>query len=262
MDKSIPKIRVCVPYPNHGAISSETQNSLTLLKKCPDFFVEILEIQGSSISVLRNIGVNKGCSEKIKQELGDFDYYLSVDADIAFTPEHLSQLMKHDLDIVGAAYQYRAQTDLIVAGLFDSCEGDVRNEYFLPIHASGLKEVDWIGAGFTLIKKRVFETMDYPWYREQIVEYEERDEKCAKWVGEDVGFCLGARKQGFKVFCDCDCRVRHLINAKGPISKLSLLDKETYTLDEAAGMAFEMLDQVKVLVSGFHRGLKEVEGKI
>jgi len=264
MDKNIPKVRVCVPYPNHGSISPETQRSLELLKQSKDFFVEIMEIQGSSISFIRNIGVNKGSSEKVRQSGFEYDYYLSVDSDISFTPEHLLQLMKRNLDVVGAAYQYRAQPDLLVAGHFDNSEGVVRVEKFLTIDAMGLKEVDWIGAGFTLIKKDVLEAMDYPWYREKIVEYDDGSgEKSAIWVGEDVGFCLGARQKGFKVFCDCDCHVRHLVNAGAQNSNASsLMNKGSYTIDEAAGLAFELLDQVKGLVSGFHKGLKDVEGKL
>ncbi|MCL2689488.1 MAG: hypothetical protein FWE57_06540 [Chitinispirillia bacterium] len=256
----IPRIRVCVPYPNHGSISPETQKSLGLLKQCSDIFVEIMEIQGSSISFIRNVGVNRGASERVKQSGFDYDYYLSVDADISFTPEHLLQLIKRDLDVVGAAYQYRKQTDLLVAGYFANSEGVVRVEEFLPIDTLGLKEVDWIGAGFTLIKKRVLETMDYPWYREQIVEFNDaKGEKSAVWVGEDVGLCLGARKKGFKIYCDCDCHVRHLVNSGSQAPKSSLLNKDSYTIDEAATLAFEMLDQVKVLVSGFHKGLRDVE---
>ena len=260
MNRQVPKIRICVPFPNHGAVSSETHKSLELLKDCPDVFVEILEIQGSSISMLRNVGVNRGVSEIVKQQGFEFDYYLSVDADIAFVPDHLLQLLKHDLDIVGAAYQYRAQEDLLVAGFFDSCEGHVSSENFLPCHASGLKEVDWIGAGFTLIKRNVFETMDFPWYREQIVEYIHRGNKHARWVGEDVGLCIGARKHGFKIYCDCDCRVKHLIDI-GTQQKNSLLKKDSYSLDEAAGLVYDMLDQVKIFFSSFHNGLKEFEAK-
>ncbi|MDR2728494.1 MAG: hypothetical protein LBB56_05120 [Chitinispirillales bacterium] len=261
--KRVPKIRVCVPYPNHGAISPETQKSLNLLKQCPDIFVEIMEIQGSSISFIRNVGVNRGACEKVRQGGFDYDYYLSVDADIAFKPEHLLQLLKRDLDVVGAAYQYRAQTDLLVAGHFANSEGVVRAEEFLPIDTLGVKEVDWIGAGFTLIKKHVFEAMDYPWYREQIVEFDDAaGEKSAVWVGEDVGLCLGARKKGFKIYCDCDCHVRHLVNSGSQTSKSPFMNKDSYTVDEAAGLAFEMLEHIKALVSGFHRGLKDVEANM
>jgi hypothetical protein len=260
---NIPRIRVCVPYPNHGVIAPETLHSLALLKACPDFFVEVMEIQGSSISVLRNIGINKGSSERKRQVIEGFDYYLSVDADIVFTPEHLKQLIKQDLDIVGAAYQYRVSPDLIVAGFFDSCEGDVRVENFLSLHVSGLKEVDWIGAGFTLIRKHVLDSIEYPWYRELIVEFEDRGELCARWVGEDVGFCMAARKNGFKIYCDCDCRVRHLIgNSKNKTIPIHGMEKEIYTLDEAASAAISMLDNVKFLVKGFHQGLKEIEQRI
>ncbi|MDR0307130.1 MAG: hypothetical protein LBI42_09880 [Chitinispirillales bacterium] len=264
MDKQIPRIRVCVPFPNHGSISPETQRSLELLKQSKDFYIELIEVQGSSISFIRNIGVNRSASEKVKQGGFEYDYYLSLDSDIAFTPEHLSLLLKRGLDIVGAAYQYRAQTDLLVAGHFDDHgEGVVKVNKFLTIDSMGIKEVDWIGAGFTLIKKEVLEAMDYPWYRELIVEYDDGSgEKSAVWVGEDVGFCVGARKKGFKIYCDCDCHVRHLLNAGAQTSKASLLNKAAYTVDEAAGLAFELLDQVKGLVSGFHKGLKDAEGKI
>jgi len=88
------KLRICVPYPNHGHISNPTERSIDILTSTRrDIGVEFVKIRGSSIPIGRNSGVNVTVpSHKISQPdlSGEgYDYYLALDADISFTPEQL-----------------------------------------------------------------------------------------------------------------------------------------------------------------------------
>ncbi len=68
-----------------------------------------------------------------------------------------------------------------------------------------LLEVAYTGMGFMLVKKGVFESLDYPWFWplwKQIAGM--RD-----FTMEDVGFCLSAAKKGWKVQVDTQVRVGH-----------------------------------------------------
>jgi len=202
-----PKIRIGMPYPNHGTISPETRRSLDALKG-GEWDIDLREIQCSIISFGRNAGVNGGGCDLVRQSGFDFDFYLSLDADIAFTPEHLRRLISRDKDIVGGAYAYRVDPGKIVAGRFNS-DGIVDVASFLDSALTGLRQVDWIGAGFTLVKREVFEKTEYPWYHDSIRIY---GNDCARaaYIGEDIGFCMGAARAGFDIYCDCDCRVDHI----------------------------------------------------
>jgi hypothetical protein len=250
--KAKPRIRVCVPYPNHGAMKKKTSESLKILAACPDVFVEVLEVQGSSISHSRNAGIiGGGKSVCVKQKFSDFDYYLSLDADIAFTPEQLLKLIGLDKDVVGGAYIFRQDADKLVAGYFSNY-GTVEFADFLNATATGVKEVDWIGGGFTLIKAKVLEAMDFPYYREEIVNYTAKSgDECGVWVGEDVGFCMGAKRAGFKIYCDCDCKVEHLI--KEDEKPLFQFNKEQFGLEETTKIAMTFLDYCKNIVASYHQ---------
>lgn len=210
-----PHVKICVPYPNHGTVSDQTIESLEALSECTEVATTIRLIQGGTISTQRNAGVNDQSSQCIHQKV-DFDYYLSLDADIKFEVPQLLQLINHNLDIVGGAYQCRGTDDKAVCGYFHAGTQRVSKEKMRVLDITrGIVEVDWIGSGFTLIKKEVFEKMEYPWYRDMVIPYlNEKNEPCNTWVGEDVGFCIGAKQAGFKVHCDMSCQVVHILETK------------------------------------------------
>jgi hypothetical protein len=70
---------------------------------------------------------------------------------------------------------------------------------------SGLMEAAYTGFGFMLIKKGVFESMEYPWFRPVMKQIGNAMDFCM----EDVGFCLTARERGYKIFVDPQVRVGH-----------------------------------------------------
>ena len=67
--------------------------------------------------------------------------------------------------------------------------------------------VDYTGVGWLLIKKGVFENMEYPWFapKMQVFESGAVQDMC----GEDVSFCLDAKEQGIETWCDPRIRVGH-----------------------------------------------------
>jgi len=69
----------------------------------------------------------------------------------------------------------------------------------------GLIRVDYTGLGFMLVKKGVFESLDYPWFRP----VEKQIGDMVDFTMEDVGFCLRAREKGFEVLVDPGIKVGH-----------------------------------------------------
>ena len=66
-----------------------------------------------------------------------------------------------------------------------------------------LVEVDWVGTAFTLINMKVFKKMPRPWF--------EYDFNPKHIVGEDVLFCIKAKKLGYKVYVDPEVNIGHLL---------------------------------------------------
>jgi len=212
MTVSKPKIRVCVPYPNQMPIHPKTLRGLDELCAAPDMDVECVKIMGANIAMARNAGAkggNKSNPDAIMQSGFDFDNYLAVDADIGFGADDVRALLRHDLDIVSGAYLRRGSPDQIVAGQFDA-DGLLYDSCFMPASATGLQKVGWAGAGFLLIKRRVFEGTPYPWFIEDVTRYTADGVECVSHQGEDISFCRRAAAAGFGTYCDFDCRVEHL----------------------------------------------------
>ena len=59
--------------------------------------------------------------------------------------------------------------------------------------------------GFMLVKKGVFESLAYPWFRP----LEKRIGDMTDFTMEDVSFCLRAKEKGFKVYIDPQVRLGH-----------------------------------------------------
>ena len=67
--------------------------------------------------------------------------------------------------------------------------------------------VDYTGFGWVLIQKGVFENLEYPWFAPQMQVFESGDVQ--DMCGEDVSFCLDAKKMGMEIWCDPRIRVGH-----------------------------------------------------
>jgi hypothetical protein len=209
------KIRVGLPSFN-GKLRDETQQTLERLKACKKHEFEVIQINGGCIYRGRNSSslavpcLNGG---KIKQTM-PYDYYLAMDWDMSFSAETIHALITWDKDIICAAYGDRnGQNDLLVAGHWDKVPGDSPMIKRLKFYETGLKEVDWTGAGCLLIKKNVFETLEYPYWTHNII----RVEDCQEVVAEDISFCMNAKAAGFKVWLDCDHRAAHLAHPQDKV---------------------------------------------
>ena len=172
----------------------------------------------NNIYYVRNmcLGANvmRGRKQKPFDGKLEYGYLLWIDSDSLVVPGQLENLLKADKDIIGGLQAFEG-------GQGFTC-GKLDDDYFkkkgiMPYHTEqtlamvkkGLLEVDYCGFGLMLIKKGVFEKLDYPWFKPTWFEYG----KIRDFSMEDVSFCIRARKKGFKVFVDPQVRVGHLKKA-------------------------------------------------
>lgn len=66
--------------------------------------------------------------------------------------------------------------------------------------------VDYIGGGWMMIQKGVFENLPYPWFGPKLQVF---PNGIQDFCGEDVSFCLDAKEIGFKIIVDPRIRVGH-----------------------------------------------------
>jgi hypothetical protein len=152
-----------------------------------------------------------------------YDYQLWIDSDIVFNTEKFWQLVSLALgdpenevpekEIAAGWYCTEDGRTTSVAHWLE--EDDFRNNGGVMNHETVESiskrrkpfTVDYTGFGWVLIKKGVFENLEYPWFapKMQVFESGAVQDMC----GEDVSFCLDAKDAGFEIWCDPRIRVGH-----------------------------------------------------
>lgn len=135
------------------------------------------------------------------QENKVFTHLLFLDSDQTFPPDTLTRLLKRDRDIVGSTYRARHYPHSHFFFPIDILGENPTAGALLgvdPGKRTGLVPVAAVPCGTMLIKRKVLDGLDYPWF----------------WISEgfapglnqsnDVNFCFKARSKGFRVYCDLD----------------------------------------------------------
>jgi hypothetical protein len=160
----------------------------------------------------------------------EYDYQLWIDSDIVFNTEKFWQLCDmsfpaNTIDEEGnideskqrpiSAGWYATEDGVTTSVAHWLDEDDFRNNGGVMNHENVESiskrrkpfTVDYTGFGWVLIKKGVFENLEYPWFapKMQVFESGAVQDMC----GEDVSFCLDAKEQGFEIWCDPRIRVGH-----------------------------------------------------
>ena len=120
------------------------------------------------------------------------------------------KLISHNTDIVSGVYLMEDGKSLATVKEWDE-EFFIKNRHFRFMAAEEIKdkkeliEVAYTGMGFMLVKRGVFEELEYPWFRP----VEKQIGDMVDFTMEDVAFCLRAREKEFKILIDPAVRVGH-----------------------------------------------------
>lgn len=155
--------------------------------------------------------VLRGPSQVPFNGIYNYTHLMWLDDDISFTPAQFQALLNWDVDIVSGVYK-------MVGGKYYATVKDWDEECFLETGAfrflterdvknyKGLMDVVYTGFGFMLIKRGVFESLAYPWFRPKFYEIGH----CVDFCSEDVGFCKDIREKGYKIYIDPKIKVGHI----------------------------------------------------
>ena len=188
-------MKILLGMPCVHEIPTQTVGSLIRIAK--KGVVEPLLVEGSLIydsrDYIARIAVQEG-----------FDYVLYADSDMIFMPEDLDRLLAHNVGICSGLYITRRGENKHV--LYSKIIKRRRFPYRAPklIHdeiESGFGRVEGCGFGFCLVKTSVLKTM-FKYYKSLFEPF--------AGVGEDIAFCLRARRCGFYTFADRDVRLGHI----------------------------------------------------
>jgi len=143
----------------------------------------------------------------------EYDYQLWIDSDIVFDTEKFYRLVFHDKEIMSGWYCTEDGNTTSVAHWLEEDDfrknGGVMNHETLESISKRKKPftVDYTGFGWVLIKKGVFESLEYPWFAPKMQTFDSG--QVQDMCGEDVSFCLDAKDADYEIWCDPLIRVGH-----------------------------------------------------
>lgn len=134
-----------------------------------------------------------------------FTHYMWLDADHIFDRDLICQLARHfafpEIDMVSALYFNRTEPHLPVVYVKDAGPS-VYTHYPLVEVPNCLCEVDAVGFGAVMTKRECFEKVPDPWFT---LDYQ---------AGEDMAFCVHAKKAGVRIFLDGQYKLGHFASKK------------------------------------------------
>jgi FkbM family methyltransferase len=155
----------------------------------------------------------------------DATHLLFIDSDLIFSAEHINRLLAHDESIIGGFYPKKQDGKLEWV-----CNAHF---HFPPPDERELQSLRYIGTGFMLIKREVFEKMidiygheirytadgtgreEYDFWTVGV--YRDKKEGPGRHLSEDWFFCQRALDLGYKVLGDTKVILKHWGNAAYPL---------------------------------------------
>lgn len=209
---------VLIGLPAYSSINVQTQEALEgavqfLLRR--GVKVSRIMSRGTYVHEARNNTVIQAYNSKAEQ-VSSFTHLMFIDSDMGFEPDLIWNLLERKKDIVGGAYVQKAFPFWPNAG--NLLEDGVRYNLRSPDYSGksgGLIPVDMLGTGLMLIRRKVLDTMPYPWFEflkipspaaRMLTPIHQQTEEI---LGEDVAFCRKARELGFEIWLDLENRGVH-----------------------------------------------------
>ena len=145
----------------------------------------------------------------------DYDYIMWIDSDVVFTPDHFFKLLQDDKDIASGLYMMADNTHYATVEDWDD-EFFLKHGHFqflnremVQAKQGKLFTADYTGFGWVLIKKGVFESLQYPWFQPVWTEYNIDGKIVRDFTMEDVAFCKMIKEKGYDVWIDPSVIVGH-----------------------------------------------------
>jgi len=188
------RIKILIGIPTaSNYIHRKFMQSLMSLQYPQNCDVDINIVSGYQLPFSRNRIVQRAIET-------NSDYVFFIDADMVFSPDLLTNLLKHDVPMVNALAFRRTSPHYPCIFSWNEKESC----YETMSYTTGLLSVDATGMAAHLIKTEVFKKMkeanpDKPWYYY-------RDDL----FSSDLTFCENARMIGYEILIDTDTKIGHI----------------------------------------------------
>ena len=200
------KVVFCIPGNNFSNRFLKCWTNLTRELHKRDIEYELLSQYIPNVYQVRSLllGADKkfGQYQTPWQGKKDYDYIMWIDSDQVFEPNDFFKLLEHDKDIVSGLYLRKPQSDsLSDIPIEFACFNENGKRLYTNEVNGELIKVWSNGMGWMLVKKGVFEKIEYPWFGPII--------EGLGFHGEDVSFQIRAKDVGFESYVDTSIIVGH-----------------------------------------------------
>ena len=196
------KVLICVPtYEN---IMPDTFKAIYDMDKPCETDFEF--VRGYDVATARN-----NCAQLMLD--GDYTHLMLIDNDVTPPKDALANLLADDLDVVSGYYAHRNKGNE-PSPLTNVCKRGELN-YSMQYSGDELREelekgnevvrIHGGGMGCILIKRHVFERIDYPWY--DWVNYRDPNRSM---LSEDLYFCERCKQNQIRIYVDTRVGCGHM----------------------------------------------------
>ena len=177
----------------------------------------------SNVYYVRNLCIGgdvlNGKSQKIFQGEIKYDYLMWIDSDQVFNVNLFKKLIYANKDIVSGLYKMQNSNSYATVQNWDKdyfkkhgCFEFINEKYISERRKtsdSDLMNVSYTGFGWMLVKKGVFESLEYPWFRPLWHTFNNKQEIVSDFSSEDVSWCKLVIEKGYKIWVDTTAIVGH-----------------------------------------------------
>lgn len=208
------KVIICCPGDN---FSIRFINSITRLlnhlhkrkikyKFCTTFSRNIYETRNKCL-----LGVPEDGENQLPFKGEEYSHILWIDDDIIFEPKDFDLLYDSDKDVIAGLYIMSDGERYAAVKIWDEEYFSKRGyfQFLIPDDIKGSKlptRVEYVGFGFLLVKRGIFEQFKYPWFQPTDLQIKDATD----FSMEDVTFCLKCKDKGIPVFVHPKVIVGHI----------------------------------------------------
>lgn len=171
----------------------------------------LLNSQGIEVKININVSGSLLVAERNRLNkaflASDCTHMLCVDSDLAWPPGAVKALIDHDVDFVAGLYPARGEKVFLFRAIYNEDNSIARTE-------NGLLKMNYIPAGFMLIKRHVIERMNshfsHLYFEPKNKDLKHENGYClfdtevfeGEFWGEDYVFSRRVRQAGFEILVD------------------------------------------------------------
>lgn len=196
--------RVLICVPTYENIMPDTFKAIYDMDKPCETDFEF--VRGYDVATARN-----NCAQLMLD--GDYTHLMLIDNDVTPPKDALANLLADDLDVVSGYYAHRNKGNE-PSPLTNVCKRGELN-YSMQYSGDELREelekgnevvrIHGGGMGCILIKRHVFERIDYPWY--DWVNYRDPNRSM---LSEDLYFCERCKQNQIRIYVDTRVGCGHM----------------------------------------------------